>query len=204
MGRMAVSVGPGFFASNHLVWIRQSLLCDEALERREPVFVIARAVVRLAAIHRGFEFVGERSRPLLPREMALCGKPDGEREGLSLPGLGKDGTALVAGKQGQRSRVARDHNRPSDRVNLAASLLCHFLGERQIVLHRWLGGAPRNRPLAFLSSRSRISLRCYRCSLVPVQANSRPRRRGPPRRLRLFISWRPQSTMSTQRSDREG
>jgi len=94
-------------------------------------------------------------------------------------------------------------NRPSDRVNLAASLLCHFLGEGQIVLPRWLGGTPRNCPLAFLTSRSRISLRCYRCSLVRVQANSRPRRRGPPRRLRLFISWRPQSTMSTQRSDRE-
>src|SRR5262249_11216396 len=34
---------------------------------------------------------------------ALGGKPNGERKGLGLPGLGKDRTALVARERGQRS-----------------------------------------------------------------------------------------------------
>ena len=37
MGRMTVSVGPGFFAGKHLFWIRQSLRCDEPFERRRAV-----------------------------------------------------------------------------------------------------------------------------------------------------------------------
>ena len=100
MGRMTVSVGPGFFAGKHLFWIRQSLRCDEPFERREPVFIVSRAVVRLPSIHRGFEFVCERSCPLFPCEVALCGKPHGEREGLGLPGFGKDGTPFVVRKRG--------------------------------------------------------------------------------------------------------
>jgi len=100
VGGVTIGVGPGFFAGEHLFWIRQSLRCDEPFERREPVFIVSRAVVRLPSIHRGFEFVCERSSPLFPCEVALCGKPHGEREGLGLPGLGKDGTPLVVRKRG--------------------------------------------------------------------------------------------------------
>jgi hypothetical protein len=58
-----------------------------------------------------------------------------------------DGLAERRGKL----RVALE--RLSDRVNLAASLLCHFVGGRQITMHRWL------------------SLRLYQWSLIRVRAN---------------------------------
>ena len=46
------------------------------------MLVVMRAVVRLAAIGGGFEFFGERSGPLFPREMPLLGEFYGERERL--------------------------------------------------------------------------------------------------------------------------
>src|SRR5258708_38872676 len=66
------------------------------------MLVITRTVVGLAAVCGCLEFVGEGSRPFLPREMPLFGKLDGERERLGLPGLGKHGPALVARQTRQR------------------------------------------------------------------------------------------------------
>src|SRR5258708_16504730 len=101
--RVPVGISPGLFAGQHLVGIRERLRRDEAFERRQPMLVVTRAVVWRATIRRRLEFIGQRSRPLLPREVALFGKPDGEREGLGLPGLGKNGSAFVLRKRRQVS-----------------------------------------------------------------------------------------------------
>src|SRR5260370_32166911 len=66
------------------------------------MLVVTRTVVGLAAACGGLEFIGERSRPFLPREVPLLGELDGERERVSLPGLGKRGSALVARQARQR------------------------------------------------------------------------------------------------------
>src|ERR1700730_5554531 len=67
------------------------------------MLVVAGAVVWFAPVRRGFEFIGERRCPLFPCEVALCGKPHREREGLGLPRLGKDGAAFVTRERGQSS-----------------------------------------------------------------------------------------------------
>src|SRR5262245_33045463 len=69
--RMPVRVGPFFFARRHRRGVGQSFFGDEAFERGEPVMVVARSVVVLAALGGRLDFVGERGRPLLPREIAL-------------------------------------------------------------------------------------------------------------------------------------
>ena len=95
---------------------RPRLLCEQASRldwrvlsqsrdvRAQPASIRSRGtVVRVATIRRGLEFIGQHGRPLFPGEVALSGKPHGQRKGLGLPGLSKDGTALVARERGQRS-----------------------------------------------------------------------------------------------------
>src|ERR1700722_18567628 len=100
---MSIGVGPGFFASKHLVWIGESFRSHETFERSQPVFVVRGPIVRVATIGRGLEFIGEHARPLFPGEVALSGKAHSQGKRLGLPGLSKDGTALVARERGQRS-----------------------------------------------------------------------------------------------------
>jgi hypothetical protein len=102
---MSIGVGPGFFASKHLVWIGKSFRSHEMFERGQPVFVVGGTVVRVATICRGLEFIGQRRRPLFPGEVALSRKAHGQRKGLGLPGFGKDGTAFVARERGQGSEA---------------------------------------------------------------------------------------------------
>src|SRR5262249_37087972 len=103
--RTSIGFGPGFFAGEHLVWIRERLRSDETFERRQPVFVVARAVVWVTTIRRGLEFIGQRSRPLFPGEVALGGKAHSERKGLGVPRLGEDRTSVVAGERWQRGEA---------------------------------------------------------------------------------------------------
>ena len=100
MRRVAIGFGPGFLARGERGGIGQSFFRRQALESGEPMMIVARAVVGLAAIGGGFEFRGQRGGPFLPGEIALLGKPDGERESLRLPGLGEDGAARVARQRG--------------------------------------------------------------------------------------------------------
>ena len=102
MRRVAIGVGPRFFPRQHFALIRESLASDQMFQRRQPMLVVARAVVRFAPIGGGLEFLGQRSRPLFPGEMALRGKPYCQRKGLGLPGLREDRTALIARQRGQR------------------------------------------------------------------------------------------------------
>src|ERR1700685_2531603 len=60
---MSIGVGPGFFASQHLVWIAESFRSHEKFERSHPGFVVGGTIVRGAAIARGLEFIGEHGRP---------------------------------------------------------------------------------------------------------------------------------------------
>ena len=63
---------------------------------RQPMFVVASAVVGFATIGRGLEFVRQRGCPLFPREMPLLGEFDRQRERLRLPRLGKHRVAVIA------------------------------------------------------------------------------------------------------------
>ena len=72
--------------------------------------VVARAIIRLAAIRRGLQFISERGRPFLPGKMSLRGQPDGEREGLCLPRFGKDRPTLIARQAWQRRQILRLRN----------------------------------------------------------------------------------------------
>src|SRR6185436_15635151 len=95
---MSVGVRPGVLALQELVGARQTLLRDEALERREPVLVVAGAVVGLTARRRGLELCGERVGPLVPGETPLGRQAYGERERLCLPGLGEFATRVALGR----------------------------------------------------------------------------------------------------------
>src|ERR1700691_4249042 len=102
---MSIGVGPGFFASEHLVWSGGSFRSHETFKRSQPVLVVGGTVVRVPTICRGLELLGQHGRPLFPGEVALSGKPHGQRKGLGLPGLSKDGTAFVTRERGQRSET---------------------------------------------------------------------------------------------------
>jgi hypothetical protein len=91
-----IGICPGLFAREQRGRIGQALGRDKALESRQPMLVVMRAVVGLAAIGSGLEFAGERCGPLLPREMPLLGELDGQRKRLRLPRLGKHRPAFVA------------------------------------------------------------------------------------------------------------
>ena len=64
--------------------------------------IVARAVIRLTPIGSGIEFISERIRPFLPREMPLLGELQRERERLGLPRLSKHRLALVSRQARQR------------------------------------------------------------------------------------------------------
>jgi len=98
VGGVTVGIGPGFFASEKRRRISQTFCGEEALQGREPVVVIMRAIVAFAAVGGGFELDGERGGPFLPSEMALLGEFHSQGESLGLPWFGKDGTTGIARK----------------------------------------------------------------------------------------------------------
>ena len=77
---MAVGVGPRLLAGVESGRIGEALRGDEAFEGRDPVVVVARAVVGLAARAAADRSSSARvPSPLLPGEVALLG--EGDREG---------------------------------------------------------------------------------------------------------------------------
>jgi len=98
MWRMAIRVSPCFLAGGECARIGQAFGLNKTLECREPVLIVMRTVIGLAAIGRGFQFIGEGGRPFLPREMALFAKFHCESESLRLPRLGKNGSIGIARK----------------------------------------------------------------------------------------------------------
>src|ERR1700687_2346887 len=98
--RPPIGFGPGFFAREHGRGGRQTFLRYETLQSCEPMVIVVRAIIGLTAIGGGFEFIREGCRPLFPSEMPFGRQPDREREGLCLPRLGKDRSALIARQTG--------------------------------------------------------------------------------------------------------
>src|SRR5713101_2135511 len=91
-----MSFGPGLLAREKRRRISQARGHDQALESRQPMVIVSRAVVRLTATGGGLEFIGERGRPFLPGEIPLLRELDRERESLGLPRLGKHRPLRVA------------------------------------------------------------------------------------------------------------
>src|SRR5262249_3346359 len=102
VGRVAIRVRPRALPFEHLGRIGQTPGGNETLERGEPMLVVVRSIVGLAASGSRLQFVGERGRPFLPGEVSGPRERDGERERLCLPRFGEHGTALVPGKPRQR------------------------------------------------------------------------------------------------------
>jgi len=96
--RAAVGFNPFILACLQGVRGDDALRGDEALESGEPMVIVARAVIGLAALARCGKFGPQRRRPFAPAEEAGFGQPDGERESMSLPRLGEDRAAFVAGQ----------------------------------------------------------------------------------------------------------
>src|SRR5262245_50888932 len=91
---MAIGIGPGLFAGSESCCVSQALARDQVFQRRQPVFVIVRAIVGLSAIGRSPQLFGKRSSPFLPGEVTFFRKAHGETEGLSLPRFGKGWSVL--------------------------------------------------------------------------------------------------------------
>ena len=66
-----VGFGPGFPAREQRSLVGQTLGRHHALESRQPVFVVARAVVGFPAPGSGLQFLGETGSPLFPGEVPL-------------------------------------------------------------------------------------------------------------------------------------
>src|SRR6266704_401826 len=89
MRRVTVRFGPLFLAHRERGQIGQTLCQSQPFERRQPMFVVMRAIIEFATSAGGSEFFRKSSGPLLPGEMSFFRKLDGQRERLSLPGFGK-------------------------------------------------------------------------------------------------------------------
>lgn len=102
MGRAAIGFRPRVFACVECRQVSEAFGRDQALEGCQPMMIVTRPVVGLAAPGGGLEFSGESGRPFLPGKVSLIRELDDEREGLRLPGLGKYRPALIAGQSWQR------------------------------------------------------------------------------------------------------
>src|SRR5258708_3104445 len=92
---MTIRVGPGLSSIEQGTLSRQVPGRDQSLQRRQPIFVVARTVVGLSAIGGRLEFFGKRGGPFLPGEIALLGEFHCEGKCLCLPWFGKYRALLV-------------------------------------------------------------------------------------------------------------
>src|SRR5215469_5492673 len=99
---VTVGVRPGFFSREHGCGVGEAFRGYETLERRKPMFVVMRAIIRLTAVGSGLQLFGESRSPLLPGEVPLLGQFNGECECLGLPRLREHGSAIIARKLRKR------------------------------------------------------------------------------------------------------
>jgi hypothetical protein len=76
---MSIGFRPRLLALVHGFAIGQALFGHQSFQGREPEFVIAATVIRLAAVVGGLQFIGERGGPF-SGEMPLLGQLDREGE----------------------------------------------------------------------------------------------------------------------------
>src|SRR4051794_5859350 len=95
MRRMPIRFLPFPLAREQSRRAGETLVVEQALESGEPMIVIPRAVVGLALPGRCGELGAERLAPFHPAEHPGLGELYGKREGVRLPGLGKNGFLLA-------------------------------------------------------------------------------------------------------------
>jgi hypothetical protein len=96
----------GAHLGRHAPWLFN--IARDAFESREPIVVVMRAVIGLATIARGFEFIGKRAGPFLPCEMSLFEELDGQSERLPSHGSANTGPPESRGRRGSATmRSAR-------------------------------------------------------------------------------------------------
>ena len=78
MRGVPICIGPSFLARIEAGSIGQTFFYGQPFESCQPVPVVVRAIVRLAAVSRSSELRGERGSPFFPSEMALLRKSDGK------------------------------------------------------------------------------------------------------------------------------
>jgi len=71
MGGMAVRVRPSLFTLGQGCLFGQSFAGHKTFQRHQPMLVVMRSVVGLAAIGGGFQFGRQRIGPFFPGEMTL-------------------------------------------------------------------------------------------------------------------------------------
>lgn len=87
MARVLVSFRPNFFAPEKSVTARRAFGYNEAFKSCQPMVIITSAIIGLATLGHSSEFTSESTGPFFPGEIALPGKLNRERKGLSLPGF---------------------------------------------------------------------------------------------------------------------
>src|SRR5437879_3834564 len=63
-----IRLRPCLFACGERLSLSQALRLNQPFESSQPMLVIARAIVGLAAVGRRFDFISQRFRPFFPRE----------------------------------------------------------------------------------------------------------------------------------------
>jgi hypothetical protein len=101
VGSVSVRFGPCLLACFQGGAIGQALLRNQAFKRRQPMVIIMRAIVRLAALGRGPKFIAKRAGPFFPCEIPLLTQLYGKRERLCLPRLREHRPVLLARKARQ-------------------------------------------------------------------------------------------------------
>jgi hypothetical protein len=104
---MVIILADRFTFVRELVQAGQALFDDQALERREPVLVVAAAGVGFTP-GLGFRERGTQAvRPFLVRDLAGLREADDDCKNLSLPWLGEHGPGFIAREQGQIGELGR-------------------------------------------------------------------------------------------------
>ncbi len=122
MRRRPVCLHPGRFAPLDGGGVQYMFCGDQPLQRQEPMVVITRTIVRLAAFPRFSQHAAERVGPLGPGETArlILMQPHRQGEGLGLPGL-RENRSVGIPRQARGRRETRDavrrgqDNPPTDR-----------------------------------------------------------------------------------------
>src|SRR5205807_1061613 len=126
-----IRLRPCFFACGERLSFSQALRLNQPFESSQPMLVIARAIVGLAAVGRRFEFISQGCGPFSPREISLFGELYGQGECLSLPGLRKDGSFSITRQPRQIIKSAQG-NPPTSSSSRAQRTDDQIVNQRSI------------------------------------------------------------------------
>jgi hypothetical protein len=95
MWRSTIRLGPGFPTIVERGCFCQPLCSDKVLKSTEPMLVVVRPIIWFPPHSRNPKLDGESCCPFSPGEAPCIVQPDGQREGLCLPGFSKHRTFHV-------------------------------------------------------------------------------------------------------------